>query len=110
MTGTARAWMAGESRAARIRAVLASRNLTLHQVSLSTARLYGSNTPSRIPHTLYHSLTNSLPFGPSLAQMCALSRITGYRLEDWLSVLGIDLTKVAALQPMLPFRRTRLID
>jgi transcriptional regulator with XRE-family HTH domain len=110
MTGPTRAWKAGEGRAARIRAVLRSRNLTLHQVSLQSARLYGPNSPARVPHTLYHSLTDSLAFGPTLAQICSLSRITSYCLEDWLSVLGIDLRKIASLQAMLPLRRTRLMD
>jgi transcriptional regulator with XRE-family HTH domain len=100
---------AGERTAARIRSILASRGLTLHQVAVESQRLYGSGLRS-IPHTLYHSLENSASFGPSLPQTCTLSRITGYRLEDWLAAVGIDVEVLAGLQASLPFGRTRLID
>ena len=91
MAGTIRERDAGQKTAARIRSILASRGLTLHQVSAESERLYGSESPSCIPHTLYHSLAESPFFGPSIAQICALSRISGYRIEDWLAALGIDL-------------------
>jgi hypothetical protein len=110
MVGTIRERDAGEKIAARIRSILASRDLTLHRVSAESQRLYGPSSPFCIPHTLYHSLQNSPLFGPSLAQTCALSRITGYRIEDWLAVLGIDLEIVAGLQAALPLKRTRLVD
>jgi hypothetical protein len=110
MAGTIRERNAGQKAAARIRSILASRNLTLHQVSAESERLYGSESPSCIPHTLYHSLAISPSFGPSLPQTCALSRISGYRLEDWLAALGIDLDRIAGLQASLPLRRTRIID
>jgi transcriptional regulator with XRE-family HTH domain len=100
----------GEKAASRLRSILASRGLTLHQVSLESERLYGPESPFRISHTLYHSLANSQSFGPSLPQICALSRISGYRPEDWLEVLGINLAVLGGLQAALPFRRTRLID
>lgn len=103
-------WEAGERTAARIRAVLASRGLSLHQVSSASARLYGVNSPFHIPHTLYHALARSEVFGPSLAQTCALSRITGYRVEDWIAVLGVDLGRVAGLEATLPLKRTRLLE
>jgi hypothetical protein len=110
MAGTIRERDAGQKTAARIRSILASRDLTLHQVSAESERLYGSASPSCIPHTLYHSLASSPSFGPSLPQTCALSRISGYRLEDWLAALGIDLDRIAGLQASLPLRRTRIID
>lgn len=110
MAGTIRERDAGQKTAARIRSILASRDLTLHQVSAESERLYGSASPSCIPHTLYHSLASSPSFGPSLSQTCALSRISGYRLEDWLAALGIDLDRIAGLQASLPLRRTRIID
>jgi hypothetical protein len=110
MAETIRERDAGQRTAARIRSILASRSLTLHQVSVESARLYGSESPSCIPHTLYHSLGTSPSFGPSLPQTCALSRISGYRLEDWLAALGIDVDRIAGLQASLPLRRTRIID
>jgi transcriptional regulator with XRE-family HTH domain len=101
---------AGERTATRIRSILASRGLSLHQVAVESQRLYGPGSVWSIPHTLYHSLENSPSFGPSLLQICALSRITGYRLEDWLAAVGIDMKELAGLQASLPFGRTRLID
>ena len=100
----------GVAAASRLRSILASCGLTLHQVSLESERLYGPESPFRIPHTLYHSLANSRFFGPSFPQTCALSRISGYQLEDWLEALGINLALLAGLQAALPFKRTRLID
>jgi hypothetical protein len=96
--------------ASRIRFVLDSCGLTLHQVSRESERLYGAKSPFRIPHTLYHSVANSPSFTPSLPETCALSRITGYRFEDWLRTLGIDLRLLAALQAALPLKRTRVLD
>ena len=109
-TGTVRVKCAGDRTAARIRSILTSRRLTLNQVSAESERLYGSGSLSSIPHTLYHSLENSPLFGPSLLQTCTLSRISGYRLEDWLAAVGIDMKELAGLQASLPFGRTRLID
>jgi transcriptional regulator with XRE-family HTH domain len=100
----------GEETARRIRSILATRGLTLHKVSQASESLYGSGTDACIPHTLYHSLEKSPEFGPSLAQVCALSRISGYSLLDWLVALGIDLETIAGLQASLPRRGTVLID
>jgi hypothetical protein len=110
MAGTNRANGTGESAAANLRRVLEARNLSLHRVSDESLRLYGTGSPSSIPHTLYHSLTTAPLFSPSLPQIAALSRITGYRIEDWLALFGIELTRLAGLQSALPLRRTTLID
>jgi hypothetical protein len=110
MAGTLRERESRERIVARVRSILGSRRLTLHQVSELSRRLYGPESRAFIPHTLYHSIANSPSFGTSLAQTCALSRITGYRLADWLVALGIDLEAVAGLQALLPVPRTRLID
>lgn len=101
---------AADKTATLMRAVFASRNLTLHQVSVQSELLYGTGSPFCIPHTLYHSLESSRRFGPSLLQTCALSRITNYRIADWLAVLGIDPDRIASLEASLPLRRTRLVD
>lgn len=110
MAETTRESETGQKKAARVRAVLDFRSLSLHQVSAASARIYGSNSPSHIPHTLYHALARSADFGPSLAQTCALSRITGYRVEDWMAVLGIDLGRTAGIEAALPLKRTRLLE
>jgi hypothetical protein len=99
----------GEKTADRVRRVLALRGLSLHQVSAISARIYGSDSPSHVPHTLYHSLAESAEFGPSLEQTCALSRITNFRIENWLTVLGIDLERIAEIEAALPLKRTRVI-
>lgn len=100
----------GAGAALRLRSILASCGLTLHQVALASNHLYGPESPFRIPHTLCHSLANSPSFNLSISQTCALSRISRYRLEDWLGALGIKLEMLAGLQVVLPFGRTRLID
>lgn len=100
----------GSEIARRIRSILATRRLTLHKVSQTSESMYGSGADARIPHTLYHSLEKSPEFGPSLAQVCALSRISGYSLPDWFVALGIDLDNISGLQASLPRRRTVLID
>lgn len=110
MAESMRPGAAGERRAARVRAVFALRNLSLHQVSAASARIYGARSASHIPHTLYHALSASVEFGPSLAQTCALSRITGFRIEDWLAVFGIDLVRIAGIETALPLKRTRLLN
>src|ERR1700744_5375032 len=110
MAGISRKRDKGQKTAMRIRSILASRGMTLHQVSTESERLYGSQSQSFIPHTLYHSLETSSSFGPSLPQTIALSRISGYLLQDWLEVLGFDLDRIAGLQALLPLGRTRIID
>ena len=93
----------------KTKAILDSRNLTLHQVSEESARLYGRSSLSFIQHNFYYALGSS-GFGPSLLQLCALSRISGYRLHDWLNVFGFDLGEISSLQVLLPSRRTILLD
>ena len=110
MRGSLRKTDSGEIIAARIRAVLAACELSLHRVSIASRQIYGEHSPSVIPHTLYHSLRNSGGFRPSLAQIFALSRITGYQIRDWLMVLGIGIEQIAETQIGLPTTRTRLID
>lgn len=42
--------------------------------------------------------------------MHSLSRISGYRLEDWLRVFGFDLEDIPTLQVRLPSKRTIVLD
>lgn len=95
--------------AGRVQSALGKKNLTLHQVSEESARLYGRSSPWFIRHNLYHALRAG-EFGPSLHQLCALSRISGYRLYDWLTVFGFDLGGIPDLQVQLQSRRTLLLD
>lgn len=96
--------------AERTRLLLAGAGITLHRASVESERLYGGSSPFRIPHTLYHSLDAAPGFRPSLHEVAALSRISGYRFEDWLLALGLDLRRLAAASSFLSARRTRIID
>ncbi len=93
----------------RVQSALGTRNLTLHKVSEESARLYGRSSPWFIRHNFYHALRSG-GFGPSIQQICALSRISGYRLYDWLTVFGFDLGGIPRLQLLLPSKRTILLD
>lgn len=94
----------------RVKSVLAGKALTLNKVSQYSKHVYGHASPYLIPHNLYHSLHRSDSFGPSLLQLCSLSRITGYRLNDWLTVFGFNLDRIMRLQVLLPTKRTMLLD
>jgi hypothetical protein len=93
----------------RIQSILALKDLTLYQVSQQSEKLYGRSSPFFIPHNLYFDLRGGT-FSPSIYQFLALSRITGYRLLDWVRLFGFDLEDIARLQASLPSRRTILLD
>src|SRR5258707_3165296 len=84
----------------RIQSILASKDLTLYRVSQKSAALYGRFSPFFIPHNLYSDLRTST-FAPSIHQIAALSRISGYRLVDWLTELGFNLENITRLQVVL---------
>jgi hypothetical protein len=96
-------------RAARVRSILASKDLTLSQASQMSGSLYGRSSSYFLPHNLYYDLRIAT-FGPSIYQVLALSRITGYRFEDWLRVFGFDIGDITRLQVHLPSNRTILLD
>lgn len=93
----------------RVRSVLASRDLTLHRVSQESETSYGRSSPYFIPHNLYYDLRLGTAT-PSIHQLVALSRISGYRLSDWLLVFGFDLEDIPRLQVLLPSTRTTLLN
>jgi len=92
-----------------VKRILASKNLTLHQVSHATETLYGKCSPFFLPHNFYSELALE-SFTPSLHQVFALSRVSGYRLADWIQVFGFDTSDVTHLQVLLPVPRTILLD
>jgi hypothetical protein len=92
-----------------IQSILASRGLTLYQASQRSETLYGRSSPYFLPHNLYYDLRGGT-FSPSIYQFLAFSRITGYRLSDWLRVSGADIENIAWLQVSLPSPRTILLD
>ena len=95
--------------AERIQSLLALKDLTLYQVSRRSEKLYGRSSPYFLPHNLYFDLRGGT-FSPSIYQFFALSRITGYRLPDWVRLFGADLENIPRLQTSLPSQRTILLD
>ena len=95
--------------APRLKAILASRGLTLHRASQIAENLYGRYSPFFLPHNLYSEL-GLRTFTPSLHQLFALSRISNYKLADWLYVFGFDLANITRLELLLPYKHTVLLD
>jgi hypothetical protein len=93
----------------RVNAILASRTLTLYQVSQATAARYGRSSPSFLPHNFYYALGGA-SFSPSLHQVLALSQISNYRFYDWLRVFGFHPDDIGRLQASLPSKRTMILD
>jgi hypothetical protein len=96
-------------RPARVRSILASKGLTLSQASQLSGRLYGRSSSYFLPHNLYYDLRIAT-FAPSVYQIMTLSRITGYRFEDWLHAFGFDIEDITRLQVQLPSNCTILLD
>jgi hypothetical protein len=93
----------------RMRQILATRGLTLYQVSKRSDELFGRSSLYFIPQRLYHELAIGA-LSPNLHQLAALSRISNYRLSDWLVVFGFRLDDIPKLQSLVPRRRTVLLD
>lgn len=96
-------------RAEQVRRIFSARGLTLYNVSLESARVFGRSSRFYIPHNLYGDLSES-SVSPTIHQMLALSRITNYRLNDWLAAFGFDLGVISQLRLQIPRRRTTLLD
>ncbi len=97
------------SRADRVRQIFSTRGLTAYQVSRQSAGMFGRSSPYFIPHHLYSALT--LPsWRPNIHQLAALSRISNYRLCDWLAIFGFHLDDIPRLQPLLARKRTVVLD
>ena len=93
------------SLADRVRRILASRGLSLADVSRASV----SNRLGHIPHSFYSSLRKR-SFSPSLYQLHSLSTLSGYRLVDWLALFGISLNDVSRFQVFFPSLRTVELD
>ena len=85
------------------------KNLTLYQVSKLSAAIYGQSSPHYIPQGLYSELAASNHY-PTIHQFLAFSRISNYRLCDWLALFGFHLDDMSRLQLLIPWRRTILLD
>ena len=93
----------------RTRAILAARGLTLSEVARRSRSLFPDDNRFHIPPNLYHTIQHR-GFSPSIHRLLALSRLSGYRLVDWLAIFGVVLDDIPRLQAILPARYTTLID
>jgi len=93
----------------RVKAVLQSQGMTLHQVSQTIVEVFGRSSPYFVPHNFYYDLGLG-SFSPSLHQIFALSKVSGYRFYDWLRVFGFPPEEITHQQTLLESKRTSLID
>lgn len=92
-----------------LRQILTTRDLTLYRASQQSAEIFGRVSRFYIPHNFYSNVADP-SFIPTIQQMFALSRITNYRLYDWLAVFGFDLDHIFRLQLLISRQRTTLLD
>jgi transcriptional regulator with XRE-family HTH domain/ribosomal protein S27AE len=93
----------------RIREILRGRGLSLARVSSQSAVLFGRRSRYFIPEKMYYEISQ-LKRRPSMQQLVTLSRISGYRLSEWLRVFDVSLDDIPRLQLILPRRHTVLLD
>ena len=95
--------------AERIRQILSTRGLTFYRASQLSAQMFGRSSPFYVPPNLYHRLA-ATAVAPGIYQLFALSRVTNYRLSEWLGVCGFDLDVIPQLQALVARRRTVVLD
>jgi hypothetical protein len=93
----------------RIRGILRTKDLTLYKVSGLTQANYPHEPAYHIPRNFYFQL-RSAALSPTLYQLIALSRVSGYSLVEWLAVFGFRLDAITCLQTALHHPRTTLLD
>lgn len=93
----------------RVRSLLATRRLTLSELSRQTRQRFPGNRLFRIPRNFYDFLRRP-SFTPRLHQVYALSVLTGYRLVDWLAVFGFSFDDPAVFQASRSRYRTVVLD
>jgi hypothetical protein len=92
----------------RLKAFLHSLDMTVYQISQATARPpFGKGTRSHIRDAFYAEIESGQT--PDIHQIAALSRLTGYRFVDWLSLFGYHADDVLKLQLELQTERTILL-
>ena len=95
--------------AERVRQILSTRGLTFYRVSQLSVQLFGRSS------AFYPSAESLPPPGRFCGRaghlpIVALSRITNYRLRDWLAVFGFDLDVIPQLQALVARRHTVILD
>jgi len=96
-------------RALQVREILATRGLTLYNLSRQSGEIFGRRSPFCVPHNLYYDLARP-GWQPTIGHILALSHITNYRLPDWLAVFGFDLDAILRLQLLLRRKQTTMLD
>jgi len=93
----------------RIRAILATRGLSLAEISRQSRIRFVGNSLFRIPPNFYDALRH-VSFSPSIHQFFALSVLSGYRLTDWLHLFGFSFDDPARFQSSWPRYHTTELD
>jgi len=98
-----------QSIAARTRRIFGVAGLSISEVARASRNLFRDDARFHIPPNLFHAIEQR-GFRPSIQQLFVLSRLSAYRLADWLVVFGIFLDDIPRLQAILPSRYTTLVD
>jgi hypothetical protein len=93
----------------RVKTILTSRELTAYQLSRLSEILFGTTSHYYIPPNFYYRLRVGTA-APNIYQLFALSKISDYRLVDWLRIFGYDLDELPRLEALLHGRRTVILD
>jgi hypothetical protein len=97
------------STAAHARRIFVAAGLSISEVARKSRNLFRDDARFHIPPNLFHAIEQR-GFSPSIQQLFVLSRLSAYRLADWLMVFGIFLDDIPRLQAVLPARYTTLVD
>jgi hypothetical protein len=98
----------GNSISLRLKAFLSSLNMTLYQISQSTAKApFGKGTRAYIRDAFYAEIESGQT--PDIHQIAALAKLTGYRLADWLVLFGYSVDTILPLQLNLHTEHTILL-
>ena len=93
----------------KVQAILASKGLSLYRACQQSIAMYGRSSPHFLPpQSLLRPSQRIIPAQCS-SDLC-FSRISGYRVADWLRVFGFDLEDITRLQILLPSKRTIVLD
>jgi hypothetical protein len=95
--------------ATRVKEILSTRGHTLYRVSERSAEIFGRASPYYIPQNLYYQVAVASII-PDIHQLLALSRISNYRLCDWLAAFGFRLDDIPRLEALLPRQRTTILN
>ncbi|HXN74420.1 MAG TPA: hypothetical protein VN861_17870 [Candidatus Acidoferrales bacterium] len=93
----------------QVRRILFLRGLTLYRISQQSAQMFGQSSLFFIPHNLRYDLKVSSG-RLSIHQLFALSKITNFRLYDWLTVFGFRIDEISRLQVLIPRQHSALLD